>query len=423
MHLLLQLTNVIEASKVLNNANRGRFIRRALEKDLLFVNYKLADYAIKGRATLAILDNHRLVGDKFMTKEQFIVAKEKEGLDYGDRGSVGRKGKNRKAINKEWQSLRDKSLYNAYDVVDGKLTVKPEFEKHINDNMLAQVTGVVNHVTHQVDGTMSHTDKGKVSRGILGDLLLMHRGWFVNMIDTRVRKESTNAYTGEQEIGMYRASLGFANDLLFKVFKGEIMSFGTSWNKLSASRKRGVKKTVLDMIYLNILAMIAAIFNVAADDDKDDWTTQYAAYQLNRILLEQGAPYSLKEILQIIDEPVVGVRTIKDLVDITEMWNTEKFERGMYADKMHLTKWWLRKTPFKNIYEFQYPDQKNNFIKQIVDSPTYNLMAKDDSKSMSTLDKIIQLFQSEQNYTEDKVDVDELLDTIEILEQENEQEE
>ena len=77
---------------------------------------------------------------------------------------------------------------------------------------------------------------------------------------------------------------------------------------------------------------------------------------------------------------VVGVRTIKDIVDFTELWNAERYERGMYEDWTHAGKWLLRKTPVKNIYELQFPEEKNKFIKQVVNSPIYNWMVENEDE-------------------------------------------
>ena len=124
-------------------------------------------------------------------------------------------------------------------------------------------------------------------------------------------------------------------------------------------------------MYLQIIALLAAIANVAADDDdEDNPMIQILAYQMNRVLLEQSASQPLlnpSEILQIIDEPVVGVRTIKDLLDISEAFNTDVYKSGMYEGKTHALKFFMKKMPgFKNIYESQFPASKNNFLVQVL---------------------------------------------------------
>jgi hypothetical protein len=64
----------------------------------------------------------------------------------------------------------------------------------------------------------------------------------------------------------------------------------------------------------------------------------------------------------------------------------------MYADKMHMTKWWMRKLPTKNLYELQYPDLKNNFMKQMVDSKYYDWMSPEQVNSLTILERAKGLF-------------------------------
>ena len=223
-----------------------------------------------------------------------------------------------------------------------------------------------------VDGTLSESDKGAIARTIYGDFVLMHRGWFINMIDSRVMPEVTNLISGEKEIGIYRASLKFIREEL--IHNKKFRAPRKAYKDADPVIQRGVKRTALDLLYLNIIGFLA--------------------------------PWSPSELLQMIDEPVVGVRTIKELVDISEAWNSDVYERGMYAGSTHRAKWWLRKTPFKGIYESQYPAMKNNFIKQVVDSKIYNLLKDDDENKgngMGFMDRLKLVFADEQSMSDDEV--------------------
>ena len=384
MHLILQQASIADLSKMLYETNKNRLSRKLLNHDILYTTFATGDYGIKGRVTLAIYDNYRLYKGQFLTRERFYekTAKEKNVTDNKE---------HRKSVSKEWSSLRDKSLYNAYEVVDGNLTIKKEFEQYVTDSVLNSVKGKVENVTTYVDGTMSPTDKGKLARSIAGDFVLMHRGWFVGMMDTRLRKEGINYITEEEEIGTYRGTVSAFHHMFWQTLvkdKAGIQASFAAWNDLSPAKKRGVQKTVLDALFLTIASFLAAIVNVAADaDDEKDWTLQYAAYQMNRLLLEQGAAWSPAELVQMIDEPVVGARMIKDIFDLQEMFNySEVYERGMYAGKSHMKKWWMKKTPFRNLYELQYPDLKNQFIKTLTNSAVYSMLSPEEANSITATD-------------------------------------
>lgn len=381
MHLILQEAGVVEMEKMLYETTKNRAVRKLLNRDVMYTTFATGDYGIKGRITLAVYDNYRLYNGQFMTRARFYEKTAKEKGVVND-------GKHQKEVSKQWAELRKDSLYNAHDVVDGKLVIKPQYEKYVTENLLNSVKGKVESVATYVDGTMSKTDKGKLARTIAGDFLLMHRGWFIGLVDTRFRKEGTNLITEEEEIGTYRATSSFLYTAFYKTLikdKAGLQAALGTWNTLTPARKRGVMKTALDLLYLNLAAFVAALANIAADDaDDDDWTTQYMAYQLNRLLLEQGAAWSPAELVNMIDEPVVGARMIKDLLDISEMFNFhDVYESGMYEDKYHATKWWMKKLPTRNIYEMQFPELKNRFIKQMVDSKVYEAMSDKQAKSVS----------------------------------------
>lgn len=403
MHLMLQRNNVVNLSSMLSNTTKSKLLQQATSKDLLFINYRTADYAIKGRVALAIYDNIRYVDGEYITRKQFREKRDASGMSIA----------NQKI---EWKAARAESLYNAYDVVDGQLVIKDSHKDKVTDAVENFAVGKVEHVSNMVDGTLSEADKGAIARTIYGDFVLMHRGWFINMIDSRVMPEVTNMISGEKEMGMYRASLKFIREDLIRN-RGYKSPISTFKNLENPAQKRAIKRTALDLLYLNIISFIAAFANIMADeDDDDDFLTQYAAYQMNRILLEQSAPWNPSELLQMIDEPIVGVRTIKDLVDLSEAWNTDVYKGGMYKDSYHATKWWIRKTPFKSMYEAQYPGQKNNFIKQVVDSRWYNLLKEDDehkANGMSWVRRLKLMFADEQS-TSDA----EALEIIEYMEAE-----
>jgi hypothetical protein len=380
MHLIMQENEVVDINKMLSDTTRNRATRTLLNRDLLYVTFASGDYGLKGRITLSIYDNYRLHNGQFMTRAKFFekTAAEKK---------VENNSAHQKEMSAKWKELREQSLYNAYEVVDGKLQIKPEFEKYINNTLLNSVKGKVDHVTTYIDGTLSKTDKGKLARTPVGDFLLMHRGWFIGLVDTRFKRESTNMLTEEQEIGTYRATLGFLYTAFYKTLikdKAGLSAAFATWNTLSPAKKRGVMKTGLDLLYLNLVAFLAALMNTAADEgDDDDWTLQFTAYQLNRLLLEQGSAWSPKELIQMIDEPVVGARMIKDLLDIKEAFNfDEVYETGMYKDKSHGQRWWMKKLPTRNLYEMQYPELKNRFIKNMVNSDYYEAMSDEQKHSI-----------------------------------------
>lgn len=366
MHLILEQNDVVDITKTMTDSDKNRAARLLLDKDILFTNYRLADYFMKGNVTLAVYDNYRLVGNKFITKQHFKDLKEN-------------KGKDSKKIDEKWKTLRDKSLYNAFEVKNDKLELKSEFTEIVTNELMNVVKNRIVTINHIVDGTVAKEDKGALSRTILGDFVLMHRGWFLSGIDNRLKADGINYNTEEHEIGYYRAAGSFIKKIISDETMGLKVKFIPEiWKNLSPAERRGCKKTLLDIVWMQGLAVLGAMIQLAADDDKDDMSLQYIAYTMNRVNLEMQALMFPAETLDIMEEPVVGARVIKELANITEIFNfNETYERGMYKGKTHAGRWWNRRMPWKNLYELQFPEQKNRFIKSILNSGTYNIFKGD----------------------------------------------
>lgn len=375
MHLILQEAQVVKLDTMLYETDSNRFSRKILNKDILYTTYSSGDYGMKGRITLSIYDNYRLYNGKFLTKARFLKA---TSIEQG----VTNDGVHAKKMKGDWKKLREKSLYNALEAVDGQLKVKEEYKEFVTDEVLNSAKGKIEHVSTNVDGVMSPTDKGKLARTILGDFIFMHRGWFINMVDTKFKRGSVNYLSEEEEIGHYRATGGYLRNVLKNIVsQGNTETTGAFavWKELSPAKKRGVRKTIADTVFLVVATLLAGLANKMADDDPDNMRNQYLGYMLNRLLLEQSAGFNMASTVEIIDEPVVGARILKEAVSILDAFSGETYEKGMYEDWSHRGKYWFRKTPLKNLYELQYPDQKNNFIKTVVNSGYYNYLSDEES--------------------------------------------
>jgi len=384
MHLLLEQSGVIELERIIKNTNMSRASRTLLNEQIFYSNYMMADYGMKGRTTLAIYDNIRLYKGDFVNYKTFLELKAKEEGKNVDSVRTGIKQQALGKENAEWKALRDKSLYNALEVKNGKIEVKPEFKDKVTDKVLNTADNTVNHVNHILDGTLSPEDKSNVARKWWGSFILMHRGWVLSGLDNRFKKGGMNYETGEWEEGYYRSFLNVTKNMIANTALNKRIGL-LSAKEPSAGELRGAKKFMLDLLFMNMVAIIAAMANIKAegDDEEEDYTWQFTAYQLNRILLETRSFFSVREFVEMIEEPVVAARAIKEISEITTAFafgDDDIISRGQYEDWTRGGKWWFKRTPIKNIYELQFPKTKNDYIKNIIGSSTYDLLRKEDDE-------------------------------------------
>jgi len=393
MHLINQDMGIVTLQSMLYETDKNRIVRKAASGDFMYVAYATGDYGLKSRITLSVYDNYRLYDGVFITKEQFLrKTAAKAGIKYGE--SRTKDKAHEKSVQKEWAALREKSLYNAYEEVDGTLKIKKGYNQYINESLLNAVKGKIEYVSNNTDGILGETDKGKLARTSTGDFVLMHRGWFVNLIDAKMQTQKTSWITGEEEIGHYRAFFGNYIPAILKEFQnGKSFSAGWSaYDKLSKAQRRGVKKTALDLLATVLAAFLAGLAQLKADeDDEDDFLTHFTALILNRVLMEQKAPWSPTTMTDLIDEPIVGTKWLKSITDLQYLFNGEEVQSGPYKGQTQRSKWVQKRLiPFgwKNIYELQYPEEKNKFYKELVNNGVFSMvMLESDPEKQYSLTK------------------------------------
>lgn len=375
VHLLLQDNQVVQLEKTIGESGRNPLTRALVNNNPMYAGYAIGDYQLKGNTTLSIYDNYRLYKGGFLTREQFYRAKAAEkGVPYGE--SRKKDKALQKEVTEEWKDLKSKSLYEAYTQEDGQLIVKNEFKKYVTEDLLNSVRGKVEYMTTLLDGTMSETDKGSLSRTAYGGFLTMHRGFFFNLVDKKFKGykggSQVNFLTEEEEIGDYIATFGrngYLADIGAEIFKkGNLMGAFEAWDKLSPAKRRGVARTLMDFAYMVVAGLLSSMLLKAADDDEDNETLNFIALVGTRWALETGVVANIGELQNMLKEPVVGVRVTKEILSVYEsIFNNDPYEKGMYEGKTKRTRLLIKLLPFgsRNIYELQYPKEKLDAMKQI----------------------------------------------------------
>jgi hypothetical protein len=366
MSLLFQYNDVMDGGVNISNrlhrkGAQGWAARNVLNSDIFYTNYKMADFSMKGKIMLAIYDNNRLYNGKFYTKERFVKL-----LTKGIEDKNARKEAIKKA-EREWRTLRDKSLFNAYESVNGDLVIKDEWKEFVTEDVENTVRHTIKHLTDIIDGVISPEDKGALSRKALGDFVFMHRGWLVTGIENRLKYEGTNIETGEEEIGYYRAAMKALKNVIRRE-EGKLRINLANYHKLSEAERLGTKKALLDLMFINLAGVVAAMFSgMAAEADDDDYAIMLAAYIANRTFLEANAFANPKEFAELVNKPFAGADNLQQIMGISDIFDGDEIKRGPYKGWSKRQQYMFKRTMVKHLYELQYPEEKNKFVKQLVD--------------------------------------------------------
>lgn len=355
--------------------HRSRGKKLIMDSNIAFLDYRMGAYVLNAQVIAGVLDNMRLHNGKFKTYDEF--SKEFEST---------------KEANKKWKELRKDSLWNSLDK-----NLKPVKNKEfITNETLARVKHVSTHLIDTIEGRISKEDKSSFARSVVGILLLIHKGWLMKGLDNRLKRAGTtgekvklfglinlsesipvtNLETGVEDIGSYAA----LKNWLFKAVKEAntslIPKMGKAWKNLSKAEKRGVIRTLMDVSFAVSISIIAATINgLASQDDDDDYEMQFLSLLSNRIFMEHTSLMNPQEFISLIEKPAVGVNHLKDLLSIANMFANgtydKEIDRGAYKGWQKWEKMLMRRIPGKNLYELQYPEEKNKFYKSIITTPIY----------------------------------------------------
>lgn len=323
-------------------------LERVTMEDITYGMYEPTSIQIKGIYALSIYDNNRLYNGKFVTRNMFDEIN---------------KGKPKDILNKEWTALREKSLYNAYEAVNGKLVIKEEFKKFVTLEVENRVEGLIKTRAPMIEGTLGTMDRSAAHTSIVGNLILMHRGWIIQGAIERLKKGGINYNTQQFEEGFYRTAASWIIDFAKYQFNKE--TFAKPFKKeLQPYQVRNLKKGAVDLAMTMALMSLYVLANSAAKDDKDDYWAQFLAYLATRAFLEQAAFHNPSEIGQILNSPSAALSSTDQLKSLfMSPFKSGDIKYGVYKDKGHFEKAMIQLSPFKNMYELQDPAAKNKYIK------------------------------------------------------------
>jgi hypothetical protein len=339
-----------DLKKVWKRLDLDNPLKRFTADDFWFGAYEVMGFQPKAEYTLAVYDNYRLYNGKFVSKEQFIQANS---------------DKDSKDNDAKWKSLQDKSLYNAYEMKDGLFSVKPEYKQYVTPQLENTIAGIVSHRTKFIEGNMGKFDKAGWSNNVVGQLLMMHRGWMIQGATERLKVGGVNYQTGMYEEGYYR-TVGATIAQFFNHEKRKQMMSSAYWKNLQPYQKRNLMRSAFDVAFTVALTVLYEIIHsISEDSDEDDWGLNFAAYLSTRMLLEQGAFMNLKEIPNILNSPSAAfsfMDRVEDIGSILQL-DFEEIKSGKYEGLKRWQKGVVKLSFLDAIYKNANPKENDKFVR------------------------------------------------------------
>ncbi|MCA9748414.1 MAG: hypothetical protein KC414_04865, partial [Romboutsia sp.] len=333
---------------------------------------EVANFPIKYRVMLSVLDDFRLVGDKFVTFNTY------------KKMSVNN-GKTKEEIESAWKEYRKDSFYNILDTSSGRVTYRKDvldkFGKEDLDNKRLFIENKSIKANSEVDSVIPSTDQIVAKRDYLLNFMTAHRGYLTLAIDKRFKPKQLNLMSAQMEEGNYITLKNFIGGVYKGMSEKNIKNFIKTWkenyNKLDDYEKRNIRRTGIELAtFFAVIALGAGVAAIADDDDnKDLWAVQAAAYLYFRTANEYisvqppTGTYGLKDILE---TPFVAMGTIDNIMNQKD-FSFEEVKSGAYEGHSRLYKKLAKLTWARHYYQLKNIKQTSDYYRLLQNETLFTM--------------------------------------------------
>jgi hypothetical protein len=281
----------------------------------------------------------------------------------------------KEALDSEGNSLG--SMLDCLKVKDGRLTFEGKNGKKVanfDSKVRLQFEGEVKRVLSQMHGEYSELGRTAMQTYSIGRMGIMFRKFIVPGWDRRYSKEYVNNISGLTEEGMYITTGRFISNLCkdLKILRWSLVS--GEWNNLLDREKANVIKTIAEVsIMLSSLLLANILLGMRDNDDDDNWTLSFLAYQAARFRSEMWFFTDPSQTMKLLRSPAAVMSMLENTIKFTGQltypmfsgeWEFAKYERGPWKGHYKIEKIMLDYIPVaKQVYRTKDVDEFISFLK------------------------------------------------------------
>jgi len=166
------------------------------------------------------------------------------------------------------------AMDEAYEIVNGRLEVLPEFQSQITPEIEEDIRNTVHALNKQMHGV--YEDNVAADRYIIGRLARLFRKYIRSGFKSRYENTYFDVETNKINRGYYNTFFNFCKQFLQDPKTVLVMS--SKYNELEDFEKAGIRKTVGEIG----LVLAFSLAYAALPDDDDDYLTSFTKYQIAR---------------------------------------------------------------------------------------------------------------------------------------------
>lgn len=347
---------VRENAQTFSKLNQSRFLR-ALNQHFWYFGHEISDYVTKGKMTLAIGLYYKYDPEsgKFLNKNEFL-----------------RRFKSKKEGNAKWNTL-NVTFYDAFEVKNNKLVIKPEYAKSLDEATINKVRNTAKQVGTRIDTQLTDLDRSKLHATVIGQLLLIFRNFILVDLQTKfLTKRQFNYSTGMWSEAQVPAAVKYVYRHYFNQNKIDQLKelYQNHYDELDDFEKGCLKRVTYEVLFSTVgFMIISSLVRAMADDDKRNWWKQEAAYLTLRASLETRGNILPIEVINLLNTPTAAWSTLQYWGDLTTMMlndPTQEIKKGPYKGMNRFQRSLIKATPLRSIWEAQDPRSKMEYYDNMI---------------------------------------------------------
>lgn len=358
---------VRDNEQTFNKLNQSRLLR-ALNQHYWYFGHEIGDIITKGKLALSVafFNKYDPETGKFVNKNQFL-----------------RKFKDKKKGKAAWNALNI-TFFDAFEVKNNQLVVKPEYANIVDEKTLNRIKNTTKQIATRIDTQLTDLDKSKLHSTLIGQLLLIYRNFILVNLQTKfLTKRQFNYSTGmwsEAQIPAAFSYLGrhwaenisFLRKHFFDQKKIDQLRelYKDHYDELDDYEKGCLKRVTYEFLFSTLgFWLISSIIRAMADEDRDNWWKQEAAYLTLRASLETRGNVLPIEVFNMLKTPTAAWSTLQywgDLTTVALQDPTEEINKGPYRGLNRLQRSLIKATPLRSIYEAKDPRSKLEYYDNLI---------------------------------------------------------
>lgn len=347
---------VRDNEQTFSKLNQSRLLR-ALNQHYWYFGHEIGDIITKGKLALSVafFNKYDPETGKFVNKNQFL-----------------RKFKDKKKGKAAWKALNI-TFFDAFEVKDNQLVVRPEYAKIVDEKTLNRIKNTTKQIATRIDTQLTDLDKSKLHSTLIGQLLLIYRNFILVNLQTKfLTKRQFNYSTGMWSEAQIPAAYEYIKRHYFDKSKIDQLRelYKDHYDELDDYEKGCLKRITYEFLFSTLgFWLISSVIRAMADEDRDNWWKQEAAYLTLRASLETRGNVLPIEVFNMLNSPTAAWSTLQywgDLTTVALQDPTEEINKGPYRGLNRLQRSLIKATPLRSIYEARDPRSKLEYYDNLI---------------------------------------------------------